>query len=465
LTTKNARERRAAPSLRRNLSLLLFATTSLAWGLSGYWVYLGARSEAATMLDANLAQTARVLLSLVRHEVIEGELGEIELLDPAVANHYRYETHAIAIVRNAGGQIMMRSPGAPPLQITERAGFQEQRIDDVTWRVYTMRDAKLGSSVQTAQPKSIRERLASDLVWRSFGPLLLLIPIVIAAIIVVLRAGLAPLQRLTDEVGRRAPGLLTPIDTLRAPREVRPLIDAINGLLARLGAALERERRFAADVSHEMRTPLAALRSHAQVAERSVEPAQRNRSLAAIITTVSQCTRMIESLLTLSRLDAEGADTLSDMVDLCQIANEVVVTHAASAANRGNELRLLTPETPCTIRGNIDALHVLLRNLIKNSLNYAQGTGAVTIAVTTDPDGATLEVTDRGPGIPHEERERVLERFRRLPGTRAPGSGLGLSIVTRIARLHHATLTLDDGPDGVGLTVKIRFPKATVQLS
>jgi len=458
LTTATARGRRAAPSLRRNLTLLLVAVTSLAWTLSGLWVYFDARAEADTMLDANLAQTARVLLSLARHEIIEGELGEIDILDPSVATHHAYETRVVAVIRDSAGKVMMRSPHAPSLDVYPESGFREQRTDGVAWRVFTMRDDKLGTTVQTAHSYRVRNALARKLVWHSFGPLLLLIPVVLAALVVVLRAGLAPLKRLTTEVGLRAPEQLTPIEADHAPHEVRPLIVAINGLLAKLGAALERERRFAADASHEMRTPLAVLHTHAQVAERSTDPAQRERSLAAIVQTVTHCTRMVESLLTLSRLDADGSNALSDTVNLCEIAHDVVITHASSAESHGIELRLIAPQAPCMIRGNVDALHILLRNLIKNALNHTHGPGHVTVEVATDHDGTTLEVTDTGPGIPSVERARVLERFHRLPGTHAPGSGLGLSIVTRIARLHQALLILDDGPQGIGLKVSIKFP-------
>ncbi len=452
-------------SLRQRLIALLLAVTVLTWGVSVYTVYVDARAEARAMFDAGLAQTARVILTLVRHEFLEGDLGAIELLDPAVAPTYQYESRIVTVLRDRDGALLLRSPRAPafPLPASILAGdsgprFENTVIEGTGWRVLAMRDGRSGATVQTAVTLEGRDRLARNLVWDSFGPLLATLPLVVALMLIAVGAGLAPLERLAGEVARRAPDRLDPIDPRHAPREVRPLFDAVNALLARLDEALARERRFTGDASHELRTPLAVLKTHAQLALRSPDAESRERALRAVLEGVDRCTHLVERLLTLARMDAGRASGFDRPLDLVPLAREVVSTATREAESRDTVMTLSAPEERCLVRGDSDSLRILLRNLVDNAIRYSGEHGRVEVIIEDDGDGVLLCVEDSGPGIPESERPRALERFKRIPGSGERGSGLGLSIVARVAELHGATLTLATARSGQGLRACVRFP-------
>jgi signal transduction histidine kinase len=288
-------------------------------------------------------------------------------------------------------------------------------------------------------------------------PLGIALPVLALLIWFAVGKGLSPLRRISSEVAERDPANLVPLEERSAPAEIAPLLQALNALLGRLGVALESERRFTADAAHELRTPLAALKIQAQVARRAENEAQLGAALDNLILGVDRATRLVEQLLTLARLEPTGGSTVRmENCDLAAIARLMLSDLAVPAQSKDIELGLDSPDS-AMVRGNADMLAILLRNLVDNAIRYTPEHGRVNVSLQVEPGRVHLEVLDSGPGIPEEERQRVFDRFYRILGSDAAGSGLGLSIVQRIADVHAASLTLGDGENGTGLRVSVEF--------
>jgi two-component system OmpR family sensor kinase len=239
------------------------------------------------------------------------------------------------------------------------------------------------------------------------------------------------------------------------------MVSQLNGLLERLSGAIETQRRFTADAAHELRTPLAALQLQIQVLERAQTPEDRSEALAQLRAGARRANRLVEQLLTLARLEPEAAQGEAAPVRLDRLAAGSVAEIEPLAAAKPVELRLGHIE-PVMVVGREDALRTLLDNLVGNAIRYTPAGGRVTVDACSDAEGPLLAVTDNGPGIPVEERQRVFDRFYRVPRIGASGSGLGLAIVKSIADAHRARVELAEGETGTGLSVRVRFPAGTV---
>jgi len=268
-------------------------------------------------------------------------------------------------------------------------------------------------------------------------------------------------------VKTRRVNALDPLPDERLPDEVRPLVGALNDLLARLGAALDRERAFMADAAHELRTPLTALHLQMEALARAGNDAERADAMEKLSAGVQRATRLVEQMLSLARQEPR-AEPARVRVAFDDIARAVVAELVPLADAKHIDLGISSSQ-PVYVRGDPDALRTLLRNLVDNGVRYTPAHGRVDVSVErsvdssqNQPEGsgprAVLRVVDDGPGIPPEERARVFDRFYRRPGTLPPGSGLGMAIVKAIADTHGATITLDSGSDGRGLAVTVSFP-------
>jgi signal transduction histidine kinase len=307
--------------------------------------------------------------------------------------------------------------------------------------------------------RHLHHELLEHFVGVMFMPLLLGLPLLGAWIWFATRQGLAPVAEIAAEVAGRDPERLDPISPAAAPKELRPLLDALNGLLGRVAVALERERGFTADAAHELRTPLAAIATQAEVASRAREASERDHALNQIVAGSRRAAHLVDQLLTLARLDPVAPLVLTP-VGLDSLAAEVCADHGALALEKHIDLALEAPGA-VIVQGSADGLRILLRNLVDNAVRYTPSGGKISVAVAIQDGAAVLSVSDSGPGIPPEQRENVLQRFHRLAGQDTDGSGLGLSIVARIAQLHRARLELADGIGQPGLAVRLSFPGLT----
>jgi two-component system OmpR family sensor kinase len=337
------------------------------------------------------------------------------------------------------------------------AGYQEVESLGELWRVYT--HVAPEGIVQVAQPVAMREALARELSLRMLLPMLLLIPVLGAVVAWISRRGLAPLEHTSRRVQERDAGRLDPLPTQDVPTELRPLIDALNALLARLAASMDAQHAFLADAAHELRSPVAALALQAQLAERAHDPERRAAAFADLREGIARASRMVEQLLNLERLQRGGREPAA-AVDLARLAREVVAGFAARADALGVDLGVDAPKS-ARASGVEAELRSLIANLVDNALRYAPRDSEVTVSVRAAGDGVALEVLDSGPGIPADHRTRVFERFQRIPGDATHGSGVGLHIVSKIVERHRGSIALEDAHPGrslPGLLVRVSLP-------
>lgn len=464
-------ELRGRASLKRRLLALALTTVVVIWLGAAAFTYFDAREEFGEILDTHLAQSAELLAIQTTHDLDEFET-EHGQLPHQYSRHspspepkhrpehdplrHKYFHRVVFQVWDEGGVLRLQSDNAPEHLLADRApGFSDKVIDGKRWRVFSIRDESGKYLIQVAELSKERDELSRDIAGNLLKPLLFSLPLLAFLIWVSVTRSLRPLVKLTDEVAQREPDNLAPLNMGTAPREVAPLIDRLNRLFIRIDASLQKERRFTADAAHELRTPVAGIKAQAQVARGATGEAERNHALDNAILGCDRAAHLIDQLLTLARIDSLEEDA-SEPCQPGSIAAEVISAIAPIALNQNVRLELAQDEK-VTVRGNPVLLRILLRNLLDNAVRHTRAGATVQIRVRQEHGQASLSVTDNGPGIPEEELERVSERFYRPAGTAASGSGLGLSIVKRIAEIHGASLQLAKAEYGTGLSVTVVF--------
>ena len=364
-------------------------------------------------------------------------------------------TELVTQIWDRSGVLVYWSQPGMGLPVPATEGYSTVRHDGREWRVYTLVQGT--HALQVAQAQGERDALATRTAIRTLAPFVAFIPLIGLLIWIGVGRGLRPLQTMSQAVAKRRPDAMAPLGERNLPDELKPLAGSLNDLLARLDAALSAQRRFTADAAHELRTPLAALKLQLDMARRAADSAGREAAYDDLDEGVRRASHLVDQLLTLARIEPEAMEAGAVDCDLVDIAKEAIVSRAALAASKGVDLGL-AQATPAVVHGNPASLGILLNNLLDNALRYTPAGGRVDVAVEREGDEAWLTVSDTGPGIPADERERVFDRFYRGKATE-PGSGLGLSIVRRIADAHRATIALDESAGG-GLRVTVRFEAA-----
>jgi len=439
-------------SLRNRLLLLLVVLFALAWLTVVVVTYSVTRREMETLLDAGLLQDARVLHALAKRGGVGGGLpvGGSDTVDMAFT-HYQ-KVLAFLVWRH--GHLLLHSKGAPVLGPATETGYADRTVDGESWRVFALVDAGDETAVAVAEPERMRRQLVYQITRDALYPLTLAIPLLAVGAWFAVGRGLRPLHRVAQQLARRSVTNLDPVNLSSVPDEINVLVRDLNTLLAHVGEAFARERRFTSDAAHEIRTPLAAIKTHAQLALRQGGAGADRDALRHIVQGVDRLSRLAEQLLTLARLDRDALESEFEPVELGAVAGEAVRELTDGAATKG--VRLTRSVGVGMVHGNPVALRILVRNLVDNAVRYTPSGGEVTVEVRAGPN-VRVVVSDTGPGIPHEELDRVLERFHRGVARDSVGCGLGLSIVRRIADLHGARLILGDGPGGRGLRVQVEF--------
>jgi two-component system sensor histidine kinase TctE len=316
--------------------------------------------------------------------------------------------------------------------------------------------------VQVGETMGARELLSRRILLDSALVQLALIAAAALLIAFGVHRGLLPLKRLRDELRARDPDDLSPIDTRQVPREVVPLVDALNVHTQRQRELTELQQRFFANASHQLKTPLAVLRTQSALALRQTDIGAMRELVQRMHDGTEATGRLVQQLLTLARSDP-GLALAREDVDLAQLADEVLLDLVVLARSRRIDLGLDARAAP-VVRGERVLLREMVANLVHNALVYTPAGGRVTVHVETDESGAAaMIVEDDGPGIPQAERERVFDRFYRVAGSASEGSGLGLSIVQEVCRRHGVRITLADGTNGRGLRVELRWPQAAAR--
>jgi len=467
---------RAAPRTAGSIRALLLAGTSAALiavlGVAAWLSYDGSAEEAQELFDARLATSARVLEALAARQLEKATVAapivislpaplEAERHDvPGPLGHY-YETKIALQIRDASGRLLARSASASDAPFAPlEPGFRTRAFAGRDWRVFTLHSGEVW--IQVAERDDVRSELSEKLALASATPLIAGIPLLLVLLSLLIRYGLEPLSALARQVAAREPDSVTPLQVSRTPAEIAPLIDALNGLLARGREVLERERRFTADAAHELRTPLAALKVHAQNAERATSRAEREASLQRVLQGIERTVHLAEQMLAYSRAVVPPEVDRLERVALRPLLAEAVEFVQPPALERRVTVALDAEPSAqdIAVRGDRQKLLSLVINLLDNAVRYGPAGGCVRLELRREGAAAALAVIDTGPGIPRELRARAFESYYRIAGSAGAGSGLGLAIVKEVAEAHRASVAIEDGAEGHGTRVAVRFPAA-----
>lgn len=445
---------------RKLLSWLLLPLLILFFLRAGYNYFYG-NALANRVYDRMLATLADSLTQQIAYDTAKQQL-VLPHAAPRILLSDEHDSIYFAI-RDAHGRIIegeRRMPPAPALPATQQQSFSNGRIYDRDVRIVNLRlDLEQATYVvQVAETRTKRSLLSREFQTGVILPQMLII--VLATFIVWYGIGksLAPLKRLQKAVSERSHLDLSPLCGDAIPAEVQPLIHAINDLMARLSEVLDAQNRFIADAAHQLRTPLAGLKTQIELVLRQNDPASTMASLRNLQASTDRMTRLVSQLLALARNEPQAEQAMRrDTLDLGALASNITMEWVPHALEKQIDLGFEAAAAAVTLCGDAARLKDLLDNLIDNAVRYTQSGGQITVSVHSDNGHPRLVVTDNGPGIPFEQRERVFERFYSVLGHGAEGSGLGLAIVQEIARMHGGEVTIDSGPEGVGTRVGVVF--------
>jgi len=440
-------------SLQTRILLMVLGLVLLAWAAATALAWDESDHEVGELLDAHLAQTAALLRLQALDELSEDDLNEAPEL-------YKYQPQVVFQLWH-DKQLLARSASAPhtPLTQQQKKGFVDSQIDGESWRVFVTQGREDDVRILVGERHSMREEIVLASVMSMLQPMAWTFPLLALGIWWVVRGSVRPLRQLGQAVATRQPQSLEPLPTANVPPEVLPLVTALNGLFTRTTELLAAEQQFTANAAHELRTPIAGIRMQAQVAQGAVHEVERAQALAATVQGCDRATRLVEQLLQLARLDAESATSAKAPCNLAEVALHVVSDLQASAQQRQQTV-LLDAALPVLVPLAEPLAAVLLRNLLDNALRYSPHGAQVQLGITPASAQGPMQlcVEDSGPGMTEAEMARLGERFFRVLGTGQSGSGLGWSIVQRIARLHSLQVLLDRSPQWGGLRVRILWP-------
>ena len=430
-------------SIRDRLLWTFCIALLLAGVAATYMTFISARSEADRFLDTELQQIA---LSLSLNT--DGTIPQMLSVDTD-------EEHIVIQIQNAAsGKTHLSSALPTPFPIPSMEGFANIRHEGQTWRIFILKTDSV--SIITAQPTDIRVKLAFNSALHILQPLVLLLPFLIVAVWLLVGQGLASLNRTAKIVSTRSSTSLEPLPVNGLPVEVKQLVLALNELLARLEQSVESQKRFASDAAHELRTPLTALKLQVQLAERAKTDEARQKAFTRLHAGIDRATGLVQQLLVIARLDPDAHKKPFVTVNLAAVVKSVADELAVLAQQKN--ISIETDADSISVAGMEDALKLLITNLTDNAIRYTQNEGRILLSVKQQDKVAVIKVSDNGPGIAQQERERVFDRFYRALGTKAQGHGLGLAIVKRIVEIHHGTICVEDGLDGKGTTMRITLP-------
>lgn len=448
-------------SIRIRLFLILLAATGAAWLLAVLWIQSSTRAEVERALDARLAEAGAMVSSLMasqrpaeRRAAAPDAARGVD--DAFAAAPPRYAHRLSCQIWSLRGDLIGRSAAAPQGRLSAgRAGYATSLVDGARWRVYTVVDPEAGIEVMVGDSLAVRARLVADmrdgLLWSGLAVL----PLLALAIWISVGRGLAPIDRLAAALAAREASDFSPASQDGMPREIRPFLAALNGLFRRAEAARSRERVFTAYAAHELKTPLAALKTQAQVARAAPDAQTRDRALARIEASVDRSDRLARQLLALAQIESAVAAP-AEPAPVSEAVAAVAAELAPMAARAGVRLRLSGGETAGAAR-DASLLISALRNVVENAVQ-ASPAGAE-VAIAAEGPGV-LAVIDQGPGVPEAELGRITDRFYRGARPSGPGSGLGLAIASAaLARLGGALEFARGAP--AGQIVRLRFAPAS----
>jgi two-component system sensor histidine kinase QseC len=440
-------------SLQQRLLTRTLGAVLVVWMGTAAFVGYEAKHEVDELLDAHLAQSAALLVVQQNATPDDDE----PLLDAPTLHKY---ANRVAYQVFDEDRLVMHSPNVAHTPMAKHTqGFETLTLaDGKSWRIFAAPGRSKDVQIYVAERVDSRDEILWAVLRGFLPPLTIALPLLLIGLWWNVRSGLQPLQRLRQALLKRDTQTLTPVSLTETPQEVQPMLDALNDLLQRLSQRMETERRFTADAAHELRTPIAAIRAQAQVALSSTTNDEvRQQALQDTLLGCDRASRVVEQLLTLARVEGPQ-DVASEPFRLDQLVQQVMADLTPDALRRGQTLELLAPE-PLQVNGQSTLWQILLRNLIDNALRYSPDGAVVRInAQRLDPSHVQVIVQDSGGGLSSADMARLGERFFRVLGNQATGSGLGWSIVRHIAHLQQVDVQVGKSPDLGGLQVILRFP-------
>ncbi|SOY41264.1 sensor histidine kinase [Cupriavidus taiwanensis] len=473
-------------SLRRQLLLLLLPALAAMMAIDTWLTYGTLRDAANTAYDRSLYGSIRAIDNAIGMAGDNVQLtlpdAAMEIFETAAQTHvfYRVSTERAGQVETVTGYNDLPLPRGPLVNNQPRFYDAEYRGEAV--RIAAMArpvyrpDARMRVIIQVAETAEPRSALIGS-VWRSALARDLLLIVLSAAILVLgVSYVLRPLARVRDDVEARSPEDLTPLAFERVPAEVRPLVDAVNLHVSRSAAMAQSQAQFIADAAHQLRTPLAILKTQAEYAQRQLNApapdpeaarAAAGEAVGGIVTQLEQAARLTNQLLALARVRQHHGDAAQpgeageglDLIDAVTVAEQVALDYLPLARGKQQDFGWEpVPGLALPVRADPALLREALANLVHNAIQYSPRGSRITLSATRAGDHACLVVEDDGPGIPAEEREKVFARFYRRVGNAQPGSGLGLAISREMAARFGGTVELGEGAQGTGVRAVLRLP-------
>jgi len=452
-------------TLRGLLLRYLLVPLGVLWLFNVAVTFYVARYFSSVALDRSLFDTTRTLA-----EQIQIQNGRVLVNLPTVAwnilYHDEYDQVFSQVKWADGGTIAGNSDLPPPpaaLHAVNKPIFHDGVFHGLPVRVASLYiPIEAGGEsrqalVQTAETLNKRGILEREIISGVIAPQVILILLAAISVWLGVRRGLAPLQRIRNAIGSRSHRDLSPVAEGNAPQEIQPLLHSINELLLRLNQTLEAQQRFVADAAHQLRTPLAGLITQSEYALRAADAADQQHALGQIKTSAERANRLAHQLLTLARSEASsGRPSVFENIDLNKLLREQTAEWAPAAMQKDIDIGYESQAPGAMVNGNAVLLREMMSNLLDNAIRYTPRGGRVTVRLSDSPH-PLIVVEDDGPGIPADAREKVFERFYRLPDGVSDGSGLGLAIVREIARTHGARAWVAEGPGGKGARVCVQF--------
>jgi two-component system sensor histidine kinase QseC len=430
-------------SVSRYLISVLMAVLVLTSFLAALQSYRLSAERVSTLFDQDLTLVANTLLQ--HYETVPGD-----------------HAGGLALQLSHQGRIIYRNPSAPEAPMLSPQGYSEQNFSSKRWRVY-IESASDGWTVMVAQPLQQRVQLTDEVITASIYPVVATLPFQALLIWWAVTRALRPLRQFSAQLAQRKANDLSPVTLDQVPSELQLVLQSTNQLFERLSAAFEREKRFASDVAHELRTPLAVLdvTLHNVYTEWQKKHTENPDAIQALRQGVDRMRQLIEQILLLNRTHPDHFLAKTETLDWAALCRRVVADLYDQIDAKSQQISVEGVES-LVVKGDAFALQILVSNLVGNASKYTPEGGEIRLTLRSGAGQAILDVEDSGPGIPAGERERVFERFYRVGGDRhpagTPGAGLGLAIVRDIVALHGGHIQLDASSFATGLKVSVELP-------
>ncbi|WP_420555141.1 ATP-binding protein [Neptuniibacter marinus] len=459
-------------SIRAYLTLTLVIGIGLAIAASIAMSYQRITHETEELYDAELAQISRVLEAVlsIEFEFTGVHISETThdkqklIISPEIIAEGEYNKDGHKYEKKLAFQVWSRK-GVPllgsgeddaDLSFSDQPGYSYETIKDKQWRTFVRYSETLSIWIKVSQSVEIREDVTHKIASVNASILLILLPVIFILITLIVRKGLSPLNEINKQISLRGNHNLTPLSFSSVPNELQQVVGSINHLMSSLGAALERQKRFTGNAAHELRTPLAAIKVHAQ--NMHPENERLTKIQTHIISGIDKLTHLFNQLITLSQTESSTEPTKKEKVDINGLVNEIISELNSVISNKQILLSILIDEK-ISVQANQETLSILLRNLIDNAVKYVPERGEIRIKAEQLNAKVKFVLSDNGIGLSDEQKTHVFERFYRAASQDTDGCGIGLSIVKEICDSSGYNITLADSDIyESGLTVTLEIP-------